>query len=61
MLSLVVGCGEGAGVSARELLSRLLLPFNGRGGGDAHLAQGGGAAVDAAEAERLLQGVLAEF
>lgn len=60
-LSLVVGCGEGAGVSARELLARLLMPFNGRGGGDAHLAQGGGAAVDAAESERLLRGVLAEF
>jgi alanyl-tRNA synthetase len=34
--------GESTGISARDLLPRLLAPFNGRGGGDARLAQGGG-------------------
>lgn len=41
-ISLVVACGEGCDPIARELLAKLLSPFNGRGGGDARLAQGGG-------------------
>ena len=40
-LSLVVACAEGAGLAARDLLTRLLVPIGGRGGGDARLAQGG--------------------
>ncbi len=41
-VSLIVTCGEGSGKDARQLLTRQLAPINGRGGGDAHLAQGGG-------------------
>lgn len=40
-LSLVVACAQDSGVDARELLKQHLAPFNGRGGGDASLAQGG--------------------
>jgi alanyl-tRNA synthetase len=40
--SLVVTCGEGSGKDARQLLTRQLALINGRGGGDARLAQGGG-------------------
>jgi alanyl-tRNA synthetase len=42
-LSLVVACARGTGVDARDLLKKHLNPLNGRGGGDASLAQGGGA------------------
>lgn len=45
-ISLVVSCAEGSGVIARELLVKLLAPLNGRGGGDARLAQGGGAVLE---------------
>ena len=45
-LSLVVSCGEASGRDARQLLSLQLAIFNGRGGGDAKLAQGGGMATD---------------
>lgn len=41
-LSLVVACAKDSGVDARELLKQHLAPFNGRGGGDPSLAQGGG-------------------
>lgn len=40
-LSLVVAAAPGSGVDARDLLTRLLAPLGGRGGGDASLAQGG--------------------
>jgi alanyl-tRNA synthetase len=43
-ISLIVTCGEAAGKDARELLSKQLALIQGRGGGDARLAQGGGAA-----------------
>ena len=43
-LSLIVTCAEGTGLDARKLLNAQLLKINGRGGGDTHLAQGGGAA-----------------
>ncbi len=43
-VSLVVTCGDGTSRDARQILSRLLEPVHGRGGGDARLAQGGGAA-----------------
>jgi alanyl-tRNA synthetase len=38
-LSVVVTCGEGTGKDARQLLTRNLAQINGRGGGDARLAQ----------------------
>ncbi len=41
-LSLVVTCGDGSGKDARQLLTHQLASINGRGGGDARLAQGGG-------------------
>jgi alanyl-tRNA synthetase len=41
-VTMAAACGEGAGITARNLLPRLLAPFNGRGGGDVRLAQGGG-------------------
>jgi len=41
--SLAVACAPASGCNARELLTRLLTPLGGRGGGDAILAQGGGA------------------
>lgn len=44
-LSLVVSCGQATGMAARELLTRLLSPVGGRGGGDAGLAQGGATAT----------------
>ncbi len=47
-LSLVVAAAPNSGVAARGLLNRLLAPIGGRGGGDARLAQGGGAADEAA-------------
>ena len=43
-LLLAAACGAESGLSARELLSELLTPLNGRGGGDSSLAQGGGSA-----------------
>jgi alanyl-tRNA synthetase len=42
--ALVVTCGEKSGNDARMLLNIMLDQINGRGGGDAHLAQGGGSA-----------------
>jgi alanyl-tRNA synthetase len=41
-VSLIITCGEGSGKDARQLLNRHLALINGRGGGDATLAQGGG-------------------
>ena len=43
-ISLIVTCGEVAGKDARQLLSKQLALIQGRGGGDARLAQGGGVA-----------------
>lgn len=43
-VSLIVTCGEGTGKDARHLLTNQLARINGRGGGDARLAQGGGTA-----------------
>jgi len=40
-LSLVVACAKNTGLDARDLLKKHLDPLNGRGGGDASLAQGG--------------------
>lgn len=40
-LSLVTVCGPGSRHNAQDTLRRLLAPLNGRGGGDAALAQGG--------------------
>jgi alanyl-tRNA synthetase len=45
-VSLLVTCGEGAKKDARQLLTAALSQVNGRGGGDARLAQGGGAATE---------------
>jgi alanyl-tRNA synthetase len=44
-LSLMVTCAEETGLAARDLLTRLLVPCGGRGGGDRHIAQGGGLAT----------------
>jgi alanyl-tRNA synthetase len=41
-ISLVVACGDGSGKDALQLLTKQLSLINGRGGGDATLAQGGG-------------------
>jgi alanyl-tRNA synthetase len=43
-LSLIVTCAADSGLDARKLLNAQLQKINGRGGGDTHLAQGGGAA-----------------
>ena len=43
-LSLVAACAPDSGLDARTLLQALLAEIGGRGGGDAQLAQGGGAA-----------------
>jgi alanyl-tRNA synthetase len=45
-LSLVAACAKDSGADARELLKQHLAPFNGRGGGDLSLAQGGGAITE---------------
>jgi alanyl-tRNA synthetase len=42
-LSLAVACANETGVSANELIRKALAEIGGRGGGDAQLAQGGGA------------------
>ncbi len=46
-LSLAVACASDTGVSANELIRQQLADIGGRGGGDAQLAQGGGAASEA--------------
>lgn len=43
-LSLIVVCSHESGLDARQVLNRFLGGIGGRGGGDATLAQGGGAA-----------------
>ncbi len=43
-LTLTVTCAPDTGVSANELIRKQLAEIGGRGGGDARLAQGGGAA-----------------
>ncbi|MBI5653637.1 MAG: hypothetical protein HZC40_24790 [Chloroflexi bacterium] len=45
-IGLIVTCGENTGANANALLRELLAEIGGRGGGDARLAQGGGAATD---------------
>jgi alanyl-tRNA synthetase len=42
---LLVTCGDTTGISAQELLNQQLASIGGRGGGDAQIAQGGGAAT----------------
>lgn len=44
-VSLIVTCGVSSGKDARQLLNAQLARINGRGGGDARLAQGGGVAT----------------
>jgi alanyl-tRNA synthetase len=44
-LSLVVTCADGTGLSARDLLAKIITPIGGRGGGDRQIAQGGGQAT----------------
>jgi alanyl-tRNA synthetase len=46
-LSLAVACARDTGISANELIRKQLAEIGGRGGGDAQLAQGGGAASEA--------------
>ncbi len=55
-LSLIVTCGEGIELDARQLLNRKLATIQGRGGGDARLAQGGGV-VTQEQFDRLLDEV----
>jgi alanyl-tRNA synthetase len=45
---MVVACAKGSDLDARDLLKKHLAPFNGRGGGDVSLAQGGGVAEESA-------------
>lgn len=54
-LSLVAVCAPDAGLVARDLLNQHLAPLNCRGGGDASLAQGGGASNEAAVGELFLK------
>ncbi len=54
-LSLVVSSAEDTGVDAREVLAYCLTRINGQGGGNARLAQGGGAATTE-QIERLFAG-----
>ena len=48
-LSLVAACADDIELNANELLQDHLIPFGGRGGGDATIAQGGCAAEDISE------------
>jgi alanyl-tRNA synthetase len=41
-VQIVVACAADAGLRAQDLLRLLLAQINGKGGGDASLAQGGG-------------------
>ena len=43
-LSLVISCAPDTGLSANDLLQKHLAPYQGRGGGDSTIAQGGGVA-----------------
>jgi alanyl-tRNA synthetase len=52
-LSIVVTCGKESSSNAAQLLRHLLAQFDGRGGGDSQIAQGGGA-VAYADIEHLL-------
>ena len=58
-LSLVVACGDGSGLAARDLLAKLLAPFGGRGGGDGRLAQGGAASESTSDLEQQVREILA--
>jgi alanyl-tRNA synthetase len=53
-LSLVAACAKDSGIDARGLLKKHLNPFDGRGGGDASLAQGG-CAVDETALDELFK------
>ena len=44
-LALVVSCADSTGVSAKALLAKHLAQIDGKGGGDARVAQGGGTAT----------------
>lgn len=52
----IAACGEASGKDARVLLNAVLTKIGGRGGGEARLAQGGGAASEE-DFERLFEGV----
>lgn len=59
-LSLVTVCAADAGLSADDLLRQLLLHINGKGGGDASLAQGGGPG-DLTTAQSLIEAARVEL
>jgi alanyl-tRNA synthetase len=52
-LSIVVTCGRETSSNAAQLLRQLLIQFDGKGGGDSQVAQGGGAVANA-DLDRLL-------
>jgi alanyl-tRNA synthetase len=59
-LSLVTVCAADAGLSADDLLRQLLPRINGKGGGDASLAQGGGQG-DLTTAQSLIEAARVEL
>ncbi|MCP4140265.1 MAG: hypothetical protein GY755_08250 [Chloroflexi bacterium] len=48
-LSLITACADDTNVNANDLLQKHLAPFEGRGGGDSSIAQGGGTAKNVDE------------
>jgi alanyl-tRNA synthetase len=52
-LSIVVTCGKDTSSNAAQILRQLLVQFDGKGGGDSQIAQGGGAVAEA-DLDRLL-------
>jgi alanyl-tRNA synthetase len=60
-ISLVVSCGDQVKVAANRLLEKILVPFQGRGGGNSRLAQGGGSAVDPDQVEEIIRNVLTGY
>lgn len=54
-LSLVISCAAASGLNAQALLGRCLLQINGKGSGDARLAQGGGNATPEQVAQMLAE------
>jgi alanyl-tRNA synthetase len=59
-VSLVTACAEGVGLRADDLLRRLTSRINGKGGGDAFIAQGGGAG-DLTKAQSLIEAARLEL
>jgi len=60
-LTILTTCGEGTGLAARDLLGKVLTPFQGRGGGDARLAQGGGTIGLVENLEQTLNDILSDI